>query len=362
MRYLPIVVLIAASSALAQSQDTLAPETQPSVAEKGGRRASGALRLTGFYENDSEHLKPNNSTDRHYTGGGALAFQWQSIEVNELVSAIPYFGNEFAPDTLGTSYSLGFVASLQVYTPDDLASHAPIYDDRPYASLAYGGLVIQRANRSADVPVFEHFELDLGTIGRASRGGTTQEWLHQNFSAQYPEGWDYQAKDDFGGDFKFLRRWRFDLASEGAMPTLQLIPEAGVTAGTMHINASAGATLRYGWYMPDDFGPSRVRYVGDFTRPLDRRTPGRLLGGYVFLRPGGRVVGHDSTIDGSYFRTSPVELNSQVFVAEIATGVAVQFLHYFEVAYYQTYTSPEFMHSTMWDSYATLMVNAVFTW
>lgn len=358
-----LFLLTLASPALAQTVPPLSLTSQPTPLPRPPAAGSDAIGATFFYENDSRSAKPNNETDRHYTGGGAVALQWQSPQTSELVGSLPSFDGEFAKGTPGVSYGMGFIASLQVFTPEDIDDPAPIPDDRPYAGWLYGGLIAQRANRSVPTPVFEHFELDLGTIGPSSQADKVQRWLHARLGDTMPEGWSNQVKDDFGGDFKYLRRWRMDLGThEDGSAALQLLPEAGATAGTMHINANAAATLRYGWNLPDDFGPGRVRYAGDFTRPFQRDNPMGDIGGYVFLRPGGRAVAHDSTIDGSFFRSSPVEQNSEVFVAEIAAGFAVQFAQHFEISYAQTYTSPEFIHQSAWDSYGTIMFSMVYAW
>ena len=333
-------------------------ETQPPT------RASHAIGYSVYWENDGNVTKLNNPSDRHYTAGTAAAIQWQNPQTNAFVGAMPSLNGEFSKDAPGTSYGMGFIAALQLYTPDDISARAPIPDDRPYAGLAYGGLMVQRANRAADVPVFEHFELDLGTIGPTSQANKLQDWVHRRFGKIVANGWNNEIKDDFGGDLKYLRRWRIDLSKpvDAGKPSMQLIPEAGITAGTMHINASAAVTLRYGWNMPDDFGPGRMRYASDFTRPFTHDSPFGHLGGYVFVRPGGRAVAHDSTLEGSYFRTSEVEVTQTPLVAEIQAGVAIQFAKHFEVSYAQTYTSPEFSGQSMWDSYGTLLVTMVYAW
>lgn len=326
--------------------------------------AHDALVTRLYWDNDSRYTKPENPSDRHYTAGIGAAVQWQSPETRDLVGALPSLDGEFDPARRETSYSMGAIVSQRYYTPSNLWDSQPIYDDWPYAGWLYGGLIMQRANRIGVVPVFEHFEVDMGTIGPASQTGHIQRWLHARIGDQVPQGWQYQIKDEFGADFKYLRRWRMTLAQESltGTPGVEVIPEAGFTAGSMHVNANAGATLRVGWNLPDDFGPDRMNYPGDFTRPLSPTNPLGDMACYFYVRPGGRAVGHDSTIDGSYFHSSPVEQNSEVLVAEIQTGFVIQFFKHFELGYSQTFTSPQFIHQSNWDIYGSITLSYVCTW
>jgi hypothetical protein len=74
------------------------------------------------------------------------------------------------------------------------------------------------------------------------------------------------------------------------------------------------------------------------------------------------LVGHDTTIEGSFFRNSPVEQQKETFVGEVQTGVAVQFLKYFELSYSVTYRSEEFEGQNGWDSFAALSLSMVYAW
>ena len=323
---------------------------------------AGALGLSLYYENDGSFVRPNGATDRHYTNGTGIAVQWQSDVTDGLVGAIPSIGDEFAREMRGTSFGAGVMLSLNMYTPADISDPEPIYDDRPYAGWTYVGFIAQRANRAGSIPVFEHIELDVGDVGATGQAGKVQRWVHERYGAQSPEGWDYQIRDEFGFDYRYQRRWRINLMgdSAGHGAAVQVIPEAGFTLGSVHINAGAGALLRAGWNLPDDFGPGSMRFASDFTRSF--ANSGRGIGGYVFVRPTGSVVAHDSTIDGSFFQSSPVQGASQTLVGALQLGLAIQFLGHFEVSYSQTYLTHEFVGQTTKDAYGALNITAIYTW
>jgi lipid A 3-O-deacylase len=353
--------LVEASSS---EPDTLAATREAADLQPGSgtARSTGALGLSLCCENDGSFVHPNGATDRHYTSGTGVAVQWQDGDTDKLVGAIPSIDDEFAPETPGTSFAGGVVLSLNMYTPEDISDPNPIYDDRPYAGWTYAGLIVQRADRADTVPVFEHMELDLGTVGPTGKAGDVQRWVHRELGYQVPEGWDNQIRDEVGLDFRYQRRWRMDLLGDpgGRGAGVQLIPEAGATLGTVHINAGTGALLRAGWNLPDDFGPGHMRFASDFTRSFANASSAP--GGYFFIRSAGAIVGHDSTIDGSFTRNSPVEGASEVLTGEVQVGLAVQFLKYFELSYAQTYMTREFVGQKHIDGYGALNLTAVYTW
>lgn len=373
----PVIVsaaLLAPTNMILGSDSLPTTEAAPTfaAASRPASAADHALGVSFYWENDGNFAKPNGATDRHYSAGDAVAVQWQNPWTNDLVSQLPSINEEFAPQTPGVSYAAGAILSLNIYTPTDLTDPYPIYDDRPYAGWTYVGLIVQRANRSTSIPTFEHMELDLGTIGPDGYAGDTQKFVHKRFGFTDPEGWDNQIRDNFGLDFKYQRRWRLDLVSDDNPSKfgVQFIPDAGAVAGTMHDNLSVGGTLRAGWNMPDDSGPNRMRYASDFTRSF-ARTDGtdvtwshflESLSGYLFVRPDGRYVARDATIQGAFFRHSPVTLDVEPFVGELQMGFAIQFLSHWEVGYSQTYSTKEFDGQHGGDSFGAITLTYVSAW
>lgn len=346
----------------ASSQPTTLPAGAQDAPPQAVPPSAGAVGVTAFWENDGNWSKLNGPSDRDYTAGGAMAFQWQAPWTDDLVGSIPSLNGEFDKDAPGTSFSMGVEVAMKMYTPSTIDDPDPLPDQRPYAGWLYTGFIAQRANRAASVPTFEHLELDLGTIGPSSGAANMQKWIHKSFDYTKPEGWKYQIRDEYMADFKYDRRWRTDLLGDSRQGQwcAQLIPSTEFTLGSSHINAGAGATLRAGWNLPDDFGPGRLAWIDDFTRPF--AADGNHTGAYVFVRPAGHIVGHDSTIDGSYFQNSPVEGTSEVFTGELQFGVAVQFLRYWQISYSQTYTTAEFIGQPKIDSYGSMTLSMVYTW
>lgn len=97
---------------------------------------------------------------------------------------------------------------VKVYTPDDLSNPAPIYDDRPYASLIY------LSNKVAAIAPHRKSgtstELTLGVLGLdiAEEVQTFTHKLQREVSnsdtPEEPRGWDHQVSD--GGELTFKYR------------------------------------------------------------------------------------------------------------------------------------------------------------
>ncbi len=320
-----------------------------------------AFSPTFYWENDGAYTKIYDPSDRHYTAGAGLSMQWQSLLSDDLISSIPSIDNEYASKDPRITYASGIIASLRIYTPRDLDNPEPMQDDRPYAGWTYAGPILQRADRSANTPTMEHFELDLGTMGPRSQAGYAQYSVHQTFGAETPEGWRYQTHDECGADFKYQRHWRTDLQTDAdGQPIAQLIPYADTTLGTIHVNASVGAVLRYGVNLPDDFGPSRLDWPGDFTSPLAGQSTDSSI--YVFVRPAVRAVAHDATMGDSFFHDNIVEAEPNPLVFEIQAGIAVHFTNHVKLTYSQTFDSLEFEGQKQWDSYGSLVLSSEWTW
>lgn len=361
--------LLATASLSAQSTTTPAstePYLQPSAVDQEDIPAeafANAVAVTFFWDNDGAFTKPVGSTDRWYTSGSGGAVQWRGPGTTEMLSWMPSIGGEFDVNKPGVSYAAGIALALNIYTAKEIADPNIRPDDRPYAGWTYGGFIAQRANRAVPTPTYEHWELDAGAMGPVSQAGEVQKWVHRVFGEQYPMGWEYQVRDEFGADFKYQRRWRINLGEESPLTgaSMQVIPDAGFTLGTIHTNASGGATLRYGWNLPDDFGPGNMRYAEDFTRTIEQDPSG--TSAYFFLRPGVRAVAHDATLGDSLFRDSnPVAVDPTPLGADCSAGMALIFFGRYRLTYAQTFMSPEFEGQSQWQSFASLTVSAAYAW
>ncbi len=338
------------------------------------------FRSTFYWENDSNWAKPFDSHDRHYTAGVGMSFSWRAPWVDDLLQDIPSFGDQFAEKT---DFAMGFVGALTIYTPENITTTEPQFNDRPFAGFTYGGLFFQRARRNslpdkgfaplssigdwASYAAFESFEMDLGIMGPSSLGRNAQEMIHHSIGNPVPVGWVNQIHDEPEFSLKYNRRWRSELATliDGLPITVQVIPDVGVTAGSILDEVRLGCGLRVGYNMPDDFGPGQLSNPADFTyqapcacmdmfdKPLENQSL------YFFIRPGGRFVAHNALLQGDNWRHDDrVTVTPEPAIFEVQFGFGWQFLKHFELVYVCTYETAEFVHQDGWDSWGSVQ----FTW
>jgi hypothetical protein len=296
------------------------------------------------WENDSPFHTFADPDDRHFTNG-------VSLEASVLPDDAFYQRRLDWLDVLGEfdrpRSALGLMLRHGIYTPDDIALTTPQPDDWPYNALLSLGVFLQRRKGG----VFDHVQIDGGIFGQGAGGETVQTFVHSILPDQTNPAWADQVATQAFGQGTYQRRWklRWQHDQDGRLARadaqllddpeargqgFELIPFSGIRAGTLFGDASFGAIARYGWPLPDDFGPTRFYEFTDHTqRPRDE------LGFSVFARAGGRIVLHNALIRGSSF--DDPRLDEQVLVGEFQAGVQLEWRGCV-FTYAQTVTTTEF--------------------
>ncbi len=354
--------------------DTLSlhPAQLPTLPDSA-RNTGHAARLTFYWDNDGGFAKPIDRHDRYYTAGAGASLAWQAPWVDALLSKMPTIAGEFDPAK--SAYAMGFAGNLTMYTPQHYELSQVIPDDRPFAGYTYGGLFFQRANRAAKLPVYEALEVDVGILGPTSLAQNAQELVHHTFDYPYPRGWSHQVNDEVQFSLKYERRWRWDAWTPPESwapwaPRLQVLPQAGLTAGTLLDEAHAGAVVRLGWNLPDDFGPGNLAMPADFTYDVARTNDAftwedvlRKQSFYFFVRPYGEVVGRNGLLEGDAFSDrDPVTRSPEHAIFAVEYGLSHRFLKYFEFTYSWTDESPEFKGQRGWDSWGSIQFAFNLAW
>lgn len=334
--------------ASAASQDT-AEISEDTLNEAGTDLAQyerdKAWRFNLYQENDSVWLKPNNATDRWYTNGTLISITHQPKFAQELLPDLPFAQSFENSGKIPANAAMGYHFGQLMFTPRHIEVKTPIDDDQPYAGYLYGGAFLQRAN---DVTL-DHFQVDIGMVGPSSQAGAVQRLVHSNFpGGKNPRGWDNQLHDEPTIQTYLRKKWRLDIGKiafskdETANPLIfQIIPEAGIALGTVYRHFEAGATLRTGFVLPDDFGPGYIANLGSAT---GNATP-RGWSGYGFVGIGGKIVEHNMFLDGSDFQHNTVEVSHEPFVGQANAGITLTWQgkqNSFSVTYSQVYMTEEF--------------------
>lgn len=152
---------------------------------------------------DNDLFIPGGGRDQDYTGGlgftlaGRIAeTSWWSLDplLGGIDQLIDLRGHFTRPRATLHAAQLGVI----VFSPSDIDSDSAIYDDRPFANLAY--LSNSRRYIAADDrPVYQSV-FTLGVIG-SGIGKGVQNSIHKVSGSTPPNGWDHQISD--GGEPTF---------------------------------------------------------------------------------------------------------------------------------------------------------------
>ena len=193
--------------------------------------------------------------DQHYTNGIQVAFSADTLAMPESLRKLP-------PLRWSADPHVTFAIGQRIYTPTDKTLSKPDPLDRPYGGWLYG-LADVRV-RTGDV--VDSVQFSLGVIGPASLARQTQNTYHKLIGADESHGWDSQIGNAPALLVGYERAWpSWKRAQYGSM-AVDFTPRVGATVGNVYTYTNAGAVLRFGHNLPDDFpvtnislGPPRNR-------------------------------------------------------------------------------------------------------
>ncbi len=294
------------------------------------------------------------STDKHYTNGVRLAVMLPPTRALRDQAA-----------AFGRAVDWGIVLGQQIFTPEDLEASTPVEDDRPYAGWLYAGIVLRLRGGDAwsapgGRPVLDTFELDVGAVGEWSLADATQRFVHDALGADEPAGWEHQVRAGPALQLSWLRQVRLLRAWLPLGLELDLTPHVGVAAGTVLVQARAGATLRLGWELPTDFGgfEDDVLALPLPLGPGPRDPPG--IGAWVLARVDARASILDVLLENSPFEDDGHRVRREPLVGAVELGFMVSFYERVMVGYTHTIRSPEFRGQGGPDAFGSLFLQVAF--
>lgn len=285
------------------------------------------------------------NTDRHYTNG--IRVSWVSPRDGAPAWTGPAFDALPLFDAAGER-RVGYSAGQLMFTPDNIAQEALIEDDRPYAGWLYGAMSLHAAT---DVRR-DSLELALGVVGPASLAEPTQKFVHEVIQTTRPQGWDNQLSNEPGLLLTAERQWRKRIPISGTKLAIEGIPAVGLTVGNIWTFPSVSATVRFGYDLPDDFGPPRIRpSLGG----SDAFEPGGDWGWYIFGGVEGRYVARNIFLDGNTFSSSH-SVKKIRWVGDFQGGLAVVF-RAARISYTQVYRTREFEGQPSADRFGAVSIS-----
>lgn len=315
--------------------------------------------LTLQTENDL--FGPVTNTDRHYTNG--LQVAWLSRPQTDLpewltdFSSPPVYSLLFPTGNFDSkSHRVGVALAQAIFTPDDTQTTAYQPNDRPYAAWLHMTFSLQsvRASSVTGEAWQDQWKLDLGVVGPAAQGEFVQNNWHDLIGADEANGWRHQIQDEVGVNLSFERAWRsstFDTPKFLGLQT-DFIPYTIISLGNVQTYAGVGGTLRLGFSLPDDFGPTRV-YPGTGAEWFQPSGDG--CNCYLFAGLEGRAVARDIFLDGNTFRDSP-SIDKRHFVYDAKLGAAFVIWDT-RVSYTHVFRSREFEGQAEPDQFGSIAVN-----
>ena len=286
--------------------------------------ATGTARADDERSRMAMHLRVDNDvfagSDRGYTNGLQLGFTSQTVEtfdspvlprrLRALNRGLKWLQPRGFPDN-----NVTLTIAQGMFTPDDSELSTPDPLDRPYAGLLLAGI----AYNSRDSNSMRSTRFDVGLAGPSSLAEQSQDLVHGLLGGDEFRGWDHQLRDEpvFRITHERMRKW--NLRSAPGM--VDAIVHYGGGVGNATTFANAGAELRFGRLLPDDFGSAPAPYGGEPT------APSRSIGFYrrpsihAYVGFDARYVLHDITLDGNTWRDS-ASVEREPLVADVAVGFA----------------------------------------
>jgi lipid A 3-O-deacylase len=319
-------------------------------------RADDKDRVTILEENDSLYF----NSDKHYTQGLRLSDLRPDLPPDSpwngpfdfLGRIAPIMQPDGAQLPRKRRYAVFFGQSI--FTPKNLQSKPPDPGDRPYAGWAYLGTSLLQAQSQ----MLENFEIDLGVVGPAALGESVQNYWHQFIGKGRAEGWGYQLRNEPGTMISYERLWRVPLVGDGS-DGVDIVPQAGATAGNVMTYGAVGAQFRIGRNLGADFGQVRVRPALSGTDYFDADRLDGNWGYYFFVGAQGRAVGRNIFLDGNTFRSSR-HVPKKALVADLQAGFSIFWSSALRVDFSVVRRTEEFVGQRTPDEIGTAAV--AFSW
>ncbi len=305
-----------------------------------------------------------SGADNHYTQGLRFSYVFPVKTDSRKRKCIP-FEDEFrtvantasAPirDFLTTRNNrISLLFGQNIFTPDDITRTDLIADDRPYAGWLYvgAGWVSERGTNGGGY--MDNLEINVGVVGPLSLAEQTQTWWHEVIDTREPRGWDHQLKNEPGLLISYERKWPIDLR-EGLGYKLELTPSLGGAVGNVYTYASVGGMLRYGYKVPEDYGPPTIRPGLQGSGFFQRR---KEWGWYLFAGVEGRAVARNIFLDGNTFRDSH-SVDKKPLVADLQVGLVMTYDRY-RFGFTNIFRTKEFDGQKRIDEFGSINFSVLF--
>lgn len=316
-----------------------------SAADSAHNVSDEELYNSGWRLNIDNDLWVGMATDRDYTGGLAFTMSGKRVQQypvtidswREGIDRLFNFDRIYRSSEYLSFHSQQY--GMTLFTPDDIESTAPVYDDRPYASLFFMSnteFTVESARNTAYVS-----RLTLGFLG-LDLAEDIQTVLHGITGSQVPGGWQNQISS--GGEPTAMLTYAMQrsLYSSGSQ---QIKAEYEGNLGFI-TDVNAGVSWRWGkinsaWW---SFNPYQSKYIQQSMPVFATGDTEKTDEFYIWA--GGRLNLrlYNALLEGQ-FRDSAVTIGSedmQPLVAEYWVGATATFFQEYSASLFVRGNTEEF--------------------
>ena len=302
---------------------------------------TASLRHDGWRVTLDNDILTGRTIDRDYTGGIGFTYSGTQardnpVSLDKLREVLARGLHSRSPaDGAGKERYYSQQVGLMLFTPDDISSTAPVYDDRPYASLLFMSNSAVDIGRVRDSMLISR--LTIGILG-LDLAADIQRALHAVTDSDVPNGWDHQVSA--GGEPALM----LELARRDALyasDTQQWMAGWDVVIGSLtEADASIGwraGDLHSPWWSSV---PSQARYI-EQSMPVFGAPEGEW---FVYAGAKLRLIAYNALLQGQ-FRYSEVTIadnDLERLVAEYWGGIAFYFAGHYTLDMYLRGNTAEF--------------------
>lgn len=289
-----------------------------------GSAAANASDATNEDKRTSAYVRLDNDvfagTDRGYSNGTEFGFvspTVASFQDSSLSTTSRWLNRRLEwlqPD--GYAYNNRVVTLGQgMFTPNDWRLETPDPNDRPYAGvLVFGVTYNGRDNDSMRATTF-----NVGVVGPSAFAEETQNLVHSLVGGERFAGWDHQLRDE--PVFRLMQQRLHKRTLTKPTWMSDVIYHYGGSIGNLTTFVNAGAEVRFGGWIPDNFGSAPALPVAENTAPTIGSIYSDTVRFHGFAALDVRYVMHDITLDGNTFKDS-ASVDREEVVADLGIGVA----------------------------------------
>lgn len=245
-----------------------------------------------------------------------------------------------------SSYSrFNISLNQEIHTPMNKYATTILNNDMLYGSAIYASL--SSINRTKSF--VEQLGVDIGFVGPLALGKQTQNFINKITSTSPSLGWNNQIKNEFllNLNYGVIYRWNF------IEDFFDILPQGQIFLGNDYTAISAGARMRIGYGMKNDFGIQK--YKSSFSSiAVDDGLKIYFLAGI-----NGSIVGRNIFIQGNTFGGVKSGLSLNPFVYDCEVGFVVGYKNV-SFSYLFTRTSKEFKKQINFHNYGSLRLDIIF--